>query len=109
MIAELSWLKNSAIVPSGAVTSYFDYRRNFVFSPFTLGNTNSWLANMLALATLSMAFAPLVMLCSPYRKKLNRRLKIVLALFAFSLLMATHLTPPLSPLLPNPHQLPFPF
>ncbi len=109
MIAELSWLKNSTIVPSGALTLYFDYRWNFVFSPFTLGNTNSWLANMLALATLSMAFAPLVMLCSPYRKKLDRGLKIVFALFTFSLFMASDLSRPLWAVIPKLKEVQFPW
>ncbi|HVQ36297.1 MAG TPA: 6-pyruvoyl-tetrahydropterin synthase-related protein, partial [Pyrinomonadaceae bacterium] len=74
MIAELSWLKNAALVPTENLVSYFDYRRNFVLSPFALGNTNSWLAAMFTLATLSMAFAPLVMFCSSYRKQLSRGL-----------------------------------
>jgi hypothetical protein len=109
MIAELSWLKYSTVAPDADITSYFDYRRNFVFSPFTLGNTNSWLASMLALATLSMTFAPLVMLFSPYRKKMGRGLKSVFALFAFSLFMATDLSRPLWAVIPRLKEVQFPW
>ena len=108
MIAELSWLKNSTITPDADMTSYFDYRRNFVFSPFTLGNTNSWLASMLTLATLSMAFAPLVMFFWPYRKKLDGP-KAVSALFAFSLFMATDLSRPLWAVTPKLKEVQFPW
>src|SRR6266850_3678239 len=108
MIAELSWLKNSTITPDADMTSYFDYRRNFVFSPFTLGNTNSWLASMLTLATLSMAFAPLVMFFWPYRKKLDGP-KAVSALFAFSLFMASDLSRPLWAVTPKLKEVQFPW
>ncbi len=109
MIAELSWLKNSAVVPSEALNSYFDYRRNFVFSLFSLGNTNSSLANMLAMATLSMAFAPLVMFCSGHRKKLERGEKAVFAVFAFSVLMTTDLSRPLWAVIPKLREVQFPW
>jgi hypothetical protein len=109
MVAELSWLKNTTITPDSDVTSYLDYRRNFVFSPFTLGNTNSWLASMLTLATLAMAFAPLAVLFSSYRKKLGRGLKSVFALFAFSLFMATDLSRPLWFVIPKLNEVQFPW
>lgn len=109
MIAELSWLKNAAVVPSAELTSYFDYRRNFVFSPFTLGNTNSWLASMFTIATLSMGFAPIVMFCSAYRKKLGRGLISVFALFVFSLFMATDLSRPLWAVIPKLKEVQFPW
>ena len=109
MIAELSWLKNTTITPNPDMTSYLDYRRNFVFSPFTLGNTNSWLAIMLTLATLAMAFTPLAVLFSPYRKKLSRGVKCVFALFAFSLFMATDLSRPLWFIIPKLNELQFPW
>jgi 6-pyruvoyl-tetrahydropterin synthase related domain len=109
MVAELSWLKNTTITPNPDMVSYLDYRRNFVFSPFTLGNTNSWLASMLTLATLAMAFAPLAVLFSPYRKKLSRGVKSVFALFAFSLFMATDLSRPLWFVIPKLNELQFPW
>lgn len=109
MIAELSWLKKVALVPTAELLSYFDYRRNFVFSPFSLGNTNSWLASMFTLATLSMAFAPVVMVCSTYRKKLGRGLTGVFALFAFSLFMTTDLSRPLWAIIPKLKDVEFPW
>ena len=109
MVAELSWLKNTTITPNADMTSYLDYRRNFVFSPFTLGNTNSWLASMLTLAMLAMAFAPLVVLFSLYRKKLGGGLKSVFALCAFSLFMATDLSRPLWAVIPKLKEVQFPW
>jgi hypothetical protein len=109
MMAELAWLKRAALVPNAELTSYFDYRRNFVLSPFSLGNTNSWLASMFTLATLSMAFAPVVMFSSPYRKKLGRGLISVFALFAFSLFMATDLSRPLWAIIPKLKEVEFPW
>jgi hypothetical protein len=105
MIAELSWMKKSSVAPN----SYFDYRRNFVFSPFTLGNTNSWLSSMLALATLSLAFAPLIVLFSPYRKKLCSGLKIVFGLFALSMFMTTDLSRPIWIVVPKLKEVQFPW
>jgi hypothetical protein len=109
MIAELSWLKNAAVVPSAELTSYFDYRRNFVFSPFALGNTNSWLSSMLTFATLSMAFAAVVIFCSPYRKKLDRGLKSVFVLLVVSLFMTTDLSRPIWAVTPKLKEVQFPW
>lgn len=109
LIAELSWLKNASLTRNDELTVYFDYRRNFVLSPFSLGNTNAWLSNMFTLATLSMALAPLVMLLSPYRKKLDRGLITVFALFAFSLFMATDLSRPLWAVIPKLNEVQFPW
>jgi hypothetical protein len=109
MIAELSWMKNSAAVTDPKIASYFDYRRNFVFSPFTLGNANSWLSSMLTLATLSMALVAIVMFCSPYRKKVGRGLKSVFALCAFSLFMTTDLSRPLWAVIPKLKEVQFPW
>ncbi|HKE58026.1 MAG TPA: 6-pyruvoyl-tetrahydropterin synthase-related protein, partial [Pyrinomonadaceae bacterium] len=109
MIAELPWLKNSAVVPNEALTSYFDYRRNFIFSPFSLGNINSSLANTMALATLSMAIAPLIMFCSSYRKKLVGGEKAVFAVFVFSLFMTTDLSRPLWAVIPKLREVQFPW
>jgi hypothetical protein len=109
LIAELSWLKNASLTRNEELSVYFDYRRNFVLSPFTLGNTNAWLSNMFTLATLSMAFAPLVMFFSAFRKKLDRGLIAVFALFAFSLFMATDLSRPLWAVIPKLKEVQFPW
>lgn len=109
MIAELSWLKNAAIVPTADLISYFDYRKNFVFSPFSLGNTNSWLAAMFTLATLSMSLGPVVMFFSAHRKKLNPGLIAVFALFAVSLFMATDLSRPIWAVVPKLKEVQFPW
>lgn len=109
LVAELSWLKNASLTRNEELSVYFDYRRNFVFSPFTLGNTNSWLSSMFTLATLAMAFAPLVMLFSAYRKKLGRGLITVFALFGFSLFMATDLSRPLWAVIPKLKEVQFPW
>src|SRR2546422_887996 len=108
MLAEISWIKRTQFSPYQDLTAYFDYRRNFVFSPFSLGNTNSWLSNMLVLATLSMALAPLLMLF--WRGwKLDRQLKGLFALLGISLLMTTDLSRPLWAIIPKLKEVQFPW
>jgi hypothetical protein len=108
MVAELSWIRNASLNPAEDLVSYFDYRKNFVFSPFSLGNTNSWLASMLELATLAIAVAPLLMLVWP-GWKLSRPVKGLLALLAFSLLMTTDLSRPLWFVIPKLKEVQFPW
>ncbi|SRR6266498_34645 len=109
VISELRWIRNQVLTPDEAVTSYFDYRKNFAFSPFSLNNTNSWFANTLALSTLSMAFAPLIMLLWRRRPKLGRDLKVVFALFGFSFFMVTDLSRPLWFAIPKLKEVQFPW
>jgi hypothetical protein len=109
MLAELPWMKSAAVGSNANAASYFDYRQNFVFSPFALGNTNSWLSAMLTLATLSMAFAAVVMFCSTYRKKLRWELKSVLALLVISLFMSTDLSRPVWAVVPKLKEVQFPW
>jgi uncharacterized membrane protein len=109
MLAELPWMKSAASGSNTNAASYFDYRRNFVFSPFALGNTNSWLSSMLSLATLSMAFAALVMFCTSYRKKLRWELKSVVALLVLALFMSTDLSRPIWLVIPKLKEVQFPW
>ena len=109
MLAELPWMKSAAAGSNPNAASYFDYRRNFVFSPFSLGNTNSWLSSMLTLATLSMALGAVVMFCSPYRKKLGWELKSVFALLLLSLFMSTDLSRPVWAVIPKLKDVQFPW
>ena len=109
MVAELSWMKNSPIIPNADLDSYFDYRRNFVLSPFSLSNQNSWLAAMLTLAMLAMAVAPVVVVISPYRRKLGQGLKAVLVLLAFSLFMASDFSRPVWAVIPKLKEIQFPW
>lgn len=109
MLAELPWMKSAAAGSNPNAASYFDYRGNFVFSPFALGNTNSWLSSMLTLATLSMAFAAVVMFCSYYRKRLGWELKSVFALLALSLFMSTDLSRPVWAVIPKLKEVQFPW
>jgi hypothetical protein len=108
MIAELSWVRNKELVPDEALRSYFDYRRNFIFSPFSLGNTNSRLSNLLALATLSLLLSPLLMLF--WRGwKLQRDLNRLYVLLGLSLLMATDLSRPIWAVIPKLSEVQFPW
>jgi hypothetical protein len=109
MLAELPWMKSAAAGSNVNAASYFDYRLNFVFSPFALGNTNSWLSSMLTLATLSMAFAAAVMFCSAYRKKLGWELKSVFALLVLALFMSTDLSRPVWAVIPKLKEVQFPW
>ena len=108
MLAEISWIRKTQSSPYQDLVAYFDYRRNFVFSPFSLGNTNSWLSNMLMLATLSMALAPFLMFF--WRGwKLDRQMKGLFALLGISLLMTTDLSRPLWIIIPKLKEVQFPW
>jgi uncharacterized membrane protein len=109
MLTELPWMKSAAAGSNTNAASYFDYHQNFVFSPFALGNTNSWLSSMLTLATLSMAFAAVVMFCTPFRKKLGWELKSVFALMVLSLFMSTDLSRPVWAVIPKLKEVQFPW
>ncbi|MEJ7710864.1 MAG: hypothetical protein WKF84_13620 [Pyrinomonadaceae bacterium] len=50
VVAELPWIHTEYI----ETNLYYDYRRNFLFSPFTLLSLNTWYANALALATIGL-------------------------------------------------------
>ncbi|MGH9880373.1 MAG: 6-pyruvoyl-tetrahydropterin synthase-related protein, partial [Pyrinomonadaceae bacterium] len=41
MIAEMSWIIKADLNATAQMIDYFDYRKNFVLSPFNLGNSNS--------------------------------------------------------------------
>jgi hypothetical protein len=100
MIAEISWIRNAELN-----TAYFDYRNNFVFSPFNLGNSNS--AGTLVLATLAMLFAAMLMLFWRDRK-LERQIKILFALLGVSLFMMTDLSRPIWLIIPKLKEVQFP-
>jgi hypothetical protein len=105
MIAELPWIRNKELDPTGALAIYYDYRNNFVFSPLNLGNSNS--KSTLVLTTLCMVVAPLLMLF--WRNwKLDRHVKVLFALLGATLFMMTDLSRPVWFVIPKLKEVQFP-
>ena len=98
MISELRWIQAGEVQPN----SYYDYSVNFLFSPASLENRNTWYANLLALAMIGF-FLPALALIKRARGSKNetRHLKALAILFAFSFLMATALSRPLWAAIPQ--------
>ena len=103
---ELPWIRGNV----GHVTSYYDYRANFLFSPAALTNRNTWYANLLALAVAGLFLPALILL----KKKVSSepvgpRIKATVVLTIFSFLMATELSRPLWLVIPKLREVEFPW
>lgn len=105
VVAELPWIHTEYI----EMNVYYDYRRNFLFSPYTLLSTNTWYANMLAVATIGL-FLPAVALFWD-RRQINkdRRVKALALLLTFTFFMTTDLSRPLWLVIPTLRDIQFPF
>lgn len=104
MFAELSWIKGNTIQPN----PYYDYRYNFIFSPFSHVNLNVWYANSIAAATICMLLPAIALWWLRREGGLSRQLKAVALLAIISLLMATDLSRPLWSILPKLKEVQFP-
>ena len=104
MVTELSWIKGS----SGAPNSYYDYHLNFLFSPSSLTNRNTWYANLLGLVTISFLL-PSIMLLRKRLRQIAWQLRAAIMITTLSFLMATPLSMPLWALIPKLGEVQFPW
>ena len=104
MWAELPLINSGVIAPN----PYYDYRNNFLFSPFALVNTNTWLASLFAVVTLAF-IAPSLLLWRGKTKPGRQSLFPVMVLCLGSFLMTTDLSRPLWFLTPKLKEVQFPF
>lgn len=105
LIAELAWIHTDYIKPN----SYYDYRVNFLFSPFAASGLNNWFANMIALATVGIILPAIILLASNQRHRLNRSLIAVALVMVFAFLMTTDISRPLWLLIPKLKDIQFPY
>lgn len=106
VVVELPWIHNSYLPQD----PYYDYRLNFLFSPFAVTNLNTWFANAIGLATLGCCLPAIVLLSSGRRPTANHRsLWAAIVVFFFALLMVTDLSRPLWRTIPKLPEVQFPF
>jgi hypothetical protein len=102
MLSELPWIKGGAVNPK----VYYDYRLNFIFSPSALTNRNTWYANLLALATISL-FLPAIVLF--WKGCGGKRYVTLFIVTIFSFFMTLPLSQPLWQVIPKLSEVQFPW
>ena len=102
MVSELPWIKAGAVDPK----TYYDYRRNFIFSPSALTNRNTWYANLLALATITLFLPAMVLI---WKGSDRKRLVATFIVMIFSFFMTLPLSQPLWQLIPKLSEVQFPW
>jgi len=102
MVSELPWIKAGVVDPK----AYYDYRVNFIFSPSALTNRNTWYANLLALATITL-FLPAIVLI--WKGNGRKRFVAVSIVTIFSFFMTLPLSQPLWQLIPKLSEVQFPW
>lgn len=123
MVSELSWIQAGA----GVSSEYYDYRNNFLLSPYSSVNLNTWYGNLLLALTLGY-FLPAWNLFGKLfkRKPLNEEIlkhsnhseesqitkKVLLGILiitSISILMTTELSRPLWIIIPKLKDIQFPY
>lgn len=122
MISELSLIQAGEKVSS----DYYDYRNNFVFSPFALTNLNVWFANWISVLTIGI-FLPVLLIIRQLAARrpneltakyfhpesenatLKKRLMVTTILTGLTFLMITDLSRPLWTIIPKLKDIQFPF
>lgn len=102
MLSELPWIKGSGPNPR----AYYDYRLNFIFSPSSLTNRNTWYANLLALATIGL-FLPAIVLI--WKGGGGKRYVAIFIVTLFSFFMTLPLSQPLWNVIPKLSEVQFPW
>ena len=102
MLSELPWIKGNVVNPK----VYYDYRLNFIFSPSALTNRNTWYANLLALATISL-FLPAILLI--WKGGGGKRYVALFIVMIFSFFMTLPLSQPLWQVIPKLSEVQFPW
>jgi 6-pyruvoyl-tetrahydropterin synthase related domain len=106
VLAELSWIKSGSVSPN----LYYDYRVNFLFSPWAIINRNTWYAGLLGVVVIG-SLAPALILINRrfFSRSSDRSLKAVFFLTLTSILMTTDLSRPVWAMLPKLQQVQFPW
>lgn len=121
MFFELAWIQAGEKVSS----PYYDYRNNFVFSPFAPSNLNTFYGSLVAAVTLGL-FLPAVFVWRKIFGKqetggiseknpaidariYQRRLVIILIIASLSFLMTTDLSRPVWAIVPKLKDIQFPY
>lgn len=120
VITELSWIQSSQM----ATPEHYDYRNNFLFSPYSLTNLNTYFGSMNAALTVGI-FLPVVLIlpmifgrkegvdefaASVEAKDSNLApMKAAIAVTIFALFMTTDLSRPLWAIIPKLPDIQFPF
>lgn len=121
MLSELSWIQAAEKVSS----AYYDYRNNFIFSPFSPSNLNTWYASFVAALTVGIFLPSLILLRRIFSKKpiedllekhfaenadnTKRRLFAAVIIALISFLMTTDLSRPVWAIVPKLKDVQFPY
>ncbi|HRH42039.1 MAG TPA: 6-pyruvoyl-tetrahydropterin synthase-related protein [Pyrinomonadaceae bacterium] len=123
MVSELSWIQAG----TGVSSAYYDYRNNFLLSPYALINVNNWYGNLLLILTIGYFLPTLNLFGKLFRRKpLNEEIlahsnrseesqitkKVLLGILiitSISLLMTTELSRPLWAIIPKLKDIQFPY
>jgi hypothetical protein len=106
MVAELSWIKGN----SGDPNPYYDYQRNFLFSPSALTNRNTWYANILALAVIGFLSPGIAFIIGSFKRdKTNQALNASFLVLLATFFMATGLSKPVWSVVPKLSEVQFPW
>jgi hypothetical protein len=105
MISELGWIQAG----TGVSSDYYDYRNNFVFSPFTPSNLNTFYGSLVTALTVGV-FLPFLII---WKKVLSgnypKVFRAMLILAVVSLLMTTDLSRPIWAIVPKLKDVQFPY
>ncbi len=121
MISELGWIQAGEKVGS----AHYDYRNNFIFSPFSLTNLNVWYTSFIAALTVAI-FLPSIIIWRQIfsgknfesvlgkyftngENKVKRRLRAAFILAILSLFMTTDLSRPIWAIVPKLKDIQFPY
>ena len=121
MVTELSWIQAGEKVNS----VYYDYRNNFVFSPFSMTNLNNWYGSFITALTIGIFLPSVIILRRTFSKKpfensldkylaenasqTKRRLIAAVTLALISFLMMTDLSRPIWAVVPKLKDIQFPY
>ncbi len=121
VLSELSWIQAGEKLQS----AYYDYRNNFIFSPFSSSNLNTYFGGFVAALTIGL-FLPTVIILrrlfttrrednlldrylAPDSEKPLRRLRNAILIASLSVFMTTDLSRPLWAVIPKLKDIQFPY
>lgn len=115
LVAEIDWIQAGTAVES----AYYDYRNNFLFSPFSNPHLNTWFGGLIAALTVGLLLPSIAILPGLFRSPRDgdvpiadgsrRGLKAAAIVTAFSLFMTTDLSRPVWAMVPKLKDIQFPY